>query len=125
MAEVSSGKTELTERRRSCIKNAKGKGSRNELKSKLFLESTGALVVKAGASLGAADLIAIWLDSDWEEIIQVKSNRLPAKDEKAQLIAIARRIIGQKRVVKIHRWRDYKPVQIFLVRPTGEYVCEE
>jgi len=66
--------------------NTKAKGSRNELKAKRLLEAQGYdLVVKAGASLGVFDLIALGVDHDCVLLIQVKSNRRPGRIEMDRL----------------------------------------
>lgn len=59
--------------------NTKAKGSRNERKTKHLLESIGYSCCKAGASLGAWDIIAS--HPTHIRFIQVKSNRRPCKLE--------------------------------------------
>ena len=64
--------------------NRKRKGSRNELKTKRYLEKeAGYQCTKAGGSLGAWDLIAI--DRQGVLLVQVKSNRMPGPKERKRL----------------------------------------
>ena len=59
---------------------SKAKGSRREREVRNFCYDTGALaVLKAGASLGIFDLLALFRGHAWA--IQVKSNRWPRRRE--------------------------------------------
>lgn len=55
--------------------NAKRKGTKNERRSKVLLESTGYAVTRAAASLGMWDLVAVSATDFC--LVQVKSNRPP------------------------------------------------
>lgn len=63
----------------------KGKGTRRELQTKRLLEAKGFAVMKAGASLGVFDLIAISMERVL--LIQVKANRWPRSPEMAAIAA--------------------------------------
>lgn len=65
------------------IKNAKAKGSRRERQCIKALEDVGFLCMKAGASLGAWDVIGISKSSIM--LVQVKSNRWPGREEMMRL----------------------------------------
>jgi len=58
----------------------KDKGNRRERQAKAVLEADGWLVVKAGGSLGLFDLVALHVDYG-VLLVQVKSNRPPARAE--------------------------------------------
>ena len=82
--------------------NNKKKGWRNEHKSMARDRAAGALVLRAGGSLGLFDYIALF--PDFVRLVQVKSNRWPGHDElKAigdfQTPPYARKVI--------ERWDDY------------------
>lgn len=70
--------------------NAKAKGARAELRCIKALEDRGWLCTRAGASLGAFDVIALMPSRDTAVFIQVKSgtNKLRRK-ERAALEALA------------------------------------
>lgn len=81
--------------------NAKRKGSRNEHRSRLLLESAGYAVTRAAASLGAWDLVGI--GSADVVLVQVKSNEWPRSAEMDTLRAFPAPSNARKLV---HRWRD-------------------
>jgi hypothetical protein len=62
------------------LKNAKGKGARQELRAKHHLELNGYKAMKAGGSLGAFDLIAV--NGHALLLVQVKSNCFPPPHER-------------------------------------------
>jgi Holliday junction resolvase len=81
--------------------NKKRKGSRNEHKSKRLLEAAGYYVMRASASLGIFDLIAV--SGEAILLVQVKSNRWPPRIEIERL----RNCPAPPQCQKIvHRWRD-------------------
>lgn len=85
------------------LKNAKAKGSRNELRTMKLLEESGYVCTKAGGSLGAWDLCGIGpVDV---VLVQVKSNRWPPKQEMETM----RKFVIPPNVRKlVVRWRDYQ-----------------
>jgi len=85
------------------LKNAKAKGSRNELRTAKLLEESGYVCTKAGGSLGCWDLIAVGpVDV---VLAQVKSNRWPPKQEMETM----RNFVIPPGVRKlVVRWRDYQ-----------------
>ena len=83
------------------LRNAKAKGSRNELRTKRLLESAGYNCTKAGGSLGAWDVLGVG-STDFV-LVQVKSNDWPGSVEMETLLNFpcppnCRRLV--------HRWRD-------------------
>lgn len=82
--------------------NAKAKGTRAELRSKRLLESAGYHVVKAGASLGAFDLIA--LAPSGVRCVQVKCNRPPSPAEREAMTLVA---LPDGATREYWVWRDY------------------
>jgi len=86
--------------------NTKRKGSRNELKTKKLLESTGYRGVKSGGSLGEFDLIMMGLGS--LRLIQVKSNRRPPPAEREAISEFPVKTGDTLQVTKeIWVWKDY------------------
>lgn len=84
------------------VKNCKAKGSRNERKARDLLYEWGAhAVVKAGASLGVFDLLAIFPGE--LVCVQVKSNRWAGSKELAAIKAFPRLSYLRKLVF---RYRD-------------------
>ncbi len=62
--------------------NRKAKGARAERRARAILGKKGySLIVKAGASLGVFDLIAVGVEFDHALCIQVKTNRRPGLAE--------------------------------------------
>lgn len=81
--------------------NCKEKGSRNERKSMALLEAAGYVCTKAGASLGAWDVIGI--GSNDFVLLQVKSNEWPRSGEMETL----KNFVAPHNAKKlVHRWRD-------------------
>ncbi len=81
--------------------NHKAKCSRNERRSRDLLRSQGYEVLKAGASLGVFDLIAI---GPMDVILaQVKTNAWPSREEMARMTALPCPPNCKK---VIHRWLD-------------------
>ncbi len=83
--------------------NAKGKGTRNERRSKMLLEAAGYRVTRAAASLGEWDLVAI--SSVDFVLCQVKTRDWPGTVEMETLENFpappnCRRLV--------HRWRDHQ-----------------
>lgn len=87
------------------IKNCKAKGSRNERRTMALLETAGYVCTKAGASLGAWDVIAI--GSNDIVLVQVKSNQWPGSVE-MEILQAFRVPSNCKKLV--HRWRDRQRV---------------
>lgn len=83
--------------------NTKAKGSRNERKSKKLFEGAGYRCCKAGASLGAWDVIGV--ASNGIVLCQVKSNMWPDKAEMETLKEFPAPANARKLV---HRWDDRK-----------------
>ena len=81
--------------------NAKGKGTRNEHRSRLVLEAAGYRVTRAAASLGEWDLIGI--GSTDVVLVQVKSRDWPGTVEMETLANFPAPPNARKLV---HRWRD-------------------
>lgn len=65
---------------------SKRKGTRNERRSRECLEEMGFTVVRAAASLGLWDLVAV--GSSVILLVQVKTNRWVGPDERAALEAV-------------------------------------
>lgn len=80
--------------------NCKGKGSRNERRSKDILEAAGYSVTKAGASLGVWDLIGIG-STDFV-VVQVKTRDYPGSVEMETLKNFT---CPQNCRRLVHRWR--------------------
>lgn len=93
------------------LKNSKAKGSRNERRSRDIYLKRGFYVIKAGGSLGMWDIVA--LGPDGVDLVQVKSNRNPPKDEMAILKAFVPFHYCRK---LLHVWKDYQrePVETVL-----------
>jgi hypothetical protein len=85
--------------------NAKGKGNRNERKTRDYWYSVygATIVIKAGASLGAFDLIAI--GKDFIDLIQVKSNSWPRPKEREEMKAYHPLIPSIAKILMV-RWND-------------------
>lgn len=81
--------------------NYKAKGSRNERRSRDLFKAQGYEVMKAGASLGVFDLIAVG-PSDII-LAQVKTNSWPSKQEMTRIEELPCPPNCKKIV---HRWRD-------------------
>jgi Holliday junction resolvase len=81
--------------------NAKAKGSRCERRTIAILEAAGYQCMKAGASLGAFDVIGV--GSHDVVLVQVKSNRWPLECEMETLRLF--RVPANCRKL-VHRWRD-------------------
>lgn len=93
---------QTTARNRKNGKNNKKKGTRNEHKSMVRDRLAGAYVVRAGGSLGLFDYLALY--PDFIRLVQVKTNRWPAKAEMEALHAFRAPHYGRKIV---ERWDDY------------------
>jgi hypothetical protein len=74
----------------------------------------GAIVLKAGGSLGPVDLIA-WWPGKCVMAVQVKSNRRPGRAEMQGLIDLAARCGGSRDKVMIHRWMDREGLRVEVV----------
>jgi len=81
--------------------NAKGKGTRNEHRSKRILETAGYAVCRAAASLGVWDLIGVSA-TDFV-LVQVKTRDWPGTVEMETLQLFQAPSNCRKLV---HRWRD-------------------
>jgi hypothetical protein len=81
--------------------NTASKGRRNEHRSRELLERAGYVVVRAAASKGTFDLVAIGPDDVL--LVQTKSNRWPSAAELAEMAAF---VAPQNCRRIIHRWRD-------------------
>jgi len=81
--------------------NAKRKGTRNEHKSRRFLETAGYCVTRAAGSLGAWDLVGIGLTD--VVLLQVKSNRAPSPAEREALWLFP---CPQNCTRLVHVWHD-------------------
>jgi hypothetical protein len=100
----------------------KRKGSRRERLSRDLLIKRGAEVQKAGGSLGALDLIALWPEEHRLEGVQVKSNRFPGSAEMKTLAELARRFSMKNDgtwIVVIDRWMDRAGVERWIVHADG------
>ena len=98
------------------LKNAKAKGSRLERKSRDIFLDAGFIVVKAGGSLGCADLVALHPELARVTFVQVKANRWPGKLETAELEKLAKRCEPYEAwSVLIHRWDDRKGLRVKVV----------
>lgn len=81
--------------------NCKAKGSRNERRSMAILEAAGYVCTKAGASLGAWDIIGIGANDI--VLLQVKTRDYPGSTE----MEILKNFTAPHNAKKlIHRWRD-------------------
>lgn len=85
------------------IRNAKAKGTRNEHRSIKLLEAAGYTCMRAGASLGAWDIIGI--GSQDIVLCQVKTRDYPGTVEMETLKNFVAPANARKLV---HRWRDYQ-----------------
>lgn len=83
--------------------NRKGKGTRNEHRSKALLEAAGYRVTRAAASLGEWDLVGIG-STDFA-LVQVKTRDWPGTVEMEGLKGFPVPLNCKKLV---HRWRDYQ-----------------
>lgn len=88
--------------------NAKAKGARSERKVKKKLEAAFWSVVKAGGSLGLWDLVAVRRTGE-VLLVQVKTNRMPSRQEMEKLQAFANEFVGVKCTVAVVR--DRKAVE--------------
>lgn len=87
--------------------NTKAKGNRNERKGRDLLYKWGAhAVVKAGASLGVFDLLAL-LDGE-VVAVQVKTNRNPSKAE-MQALRDFPRLSYLKKMLFVYKDRQREP----------------
>ena len=85
------------------LKNAKAKGSRNELRAMRLFEESGYQCTKAGGSFGVFDFIALGpVDG---VAVQVKSNKWPSRDEMKRIVDFVVPPGFRKLVI---RWRDYQ-----------------
>jgi hypothetical protein len=84
------------------IKNAKKKGTRNEHRSMQRDRDAGAICLRAGASLGVFDYIALY--PDYVRLVQVKTNRWPGHDEMRAIHEFPPLAYGKK---VVERWDDY------------------
>lgn len=83
------------------LKNPKAKGSKNERRSRDYMERLGYSVTKAGGSLGLWDLVAV--GATRIVLIQTKSNRNPGSAEMQRL----KDFVCPKWCDKVvHRWDD-------------------
>lgn len=82
--------------------NTKKKGWKNEHKSMARDRQAGALVLRAGGSLGLFDYIALF--PNFVRLVQVKSNRWPGKIEMEALSQFRAPPYGRK---VVERWDDY------------------
>lgn len=82
----------------------KRKGARRELQAVRQLEELGYLCTKAGGSLGAFDIIAIGHSHD--RLIQVKSNRPPARKEYDLLRDLGRQYTQEWRTIEVWVYMD-------------------
>lgn len=82
--------------------NMKAKGSKRELKSIRLFEAAGYSCMKAGASLGIFDVIAI--GSNDIILCQVKANAWPGSAE-MEAIQLFKAPPNARKLV--HRWDDY------------------
>lgn len=80
------------------------KGSVNERKSRDYLIGKGFTVIKAGASLGAFDLVAYDASEVW--FIQVKTNGTGSPAEREAMVKTLVPINGRK---FLHIWHDGAP----------------
>jgi len=80
--------------------NTAAAGRRREHKSRRWLEDRGFHVVRAAASKGLFDLVAI--GATCVELVQVKTNRPPSPAERRAMLALAVPVNVRKR---IHVWR--------------------
>ncbi len=81
--------------------NTAAKGRRLEHRSRALLEREGYSVVRAAASKGAFDLVAIGPTDI--VLCQVKSNGWPGREEMEAIAAFKAPSICRK---VVHRWRD-------------------
>lgn len=85
------------------IKNAKAKGSRNERRTRDYLNNLGWECIKAGGSFGVFDLVAI---GEREVLgVQVKSGKLPSPEERANMVITCARSEIVRRLIFV--WYDY------------------
>lgn len=92
------------------LKNSKAKGSRRERQEQRIREREGAIVQKAGGSLGDCDLIALYPKEAMVVGIQVKSNRFPASHEMGSLAQLVREFAPANWRVELVRWDDGEPI---------------
>lgn len=95
------------------LKNAKAKGSRLEREVRDIFVKAGFIVLKAGGSLGPADLVALHPECEIVRFIQVKANRWPPPVEHAELERLA---VGCSQTkdwrVMVYRKRDRQKWEI-------------
>jgi Holliday junction resolvase len=103
------------------LKNAKAKGSRLEREVRDIFIRAGYFVVKAGGSLGPADLIALYPGIGQVRFIQVKANRWPPPVERGELqrLALECASLEQDWRVMVYRKRDRKAWEIRWVESDG------
>ncbi len=82
--------------------NTKAKGSKNERRTIKLLEASGYACMKAGASLGVFDVIAV--GSQDIVLVQCKSNRWAGEVE-MEAIRLFKAPPNARKL--IHRWDDY------------------
>jgi hypothetical protein len=93
------------------LKNAKAKGSRRERQERKIREREGAIVQKAGGSLGDCDLIALYPKEGAVVGIQVKSNGFPGSQEMGSLAQLVREFSATPSWrVEVVRWDDGEPI---------------
>lgn len=89
-------------------KDRKAKGTRNERRSREWLEGLGYYVVRAAGSHGTWDLVGIWVSDDnlpmpAVQLVQVKTNRAPSAAEFQAMRALRLPSYVQRFV---HVWHD-------------------
>ena len=99
-----SEKAELREQRRKRGRRSKRKGSRQELRTRHFLENLGYNCTKSSASLGLFDIIAI--SRKEVKLSQVKSNRMPPREEMEALKEFAEDSCPDVCTIEIWIWKD-------------------
>lgn len=99
--------------------NTKAKGNRRERQAKKSLEEQGYLVTKAGGSLGIWDLVGLKVEGLARDgyyvacCIQVKSNRMPGKEEMKRLNESAKRLYPDV-CCEIWIYKDYQREPIII-----------
>ncbi len=82
--------------------NTAAKGRRQEHRSIALFEALGYVCVRAAASKGAWDFVAI--SREGIALVQVKSGRWPSPKERAALAALP---VPSNAVKVLHRWRRH------------------
>ncbi len=91
------------------LRNAKAKGSRLEREARDILISEGYYVVKAGGSLGPADLVALRPTDGSVRFVQVKANRGPPPSEMRELRTLQVAVDRLGWLVEVWRKKDRRP----------------